>query len=37
MSNFFDLSHFVAFFLGVLLAAFVKSLLGTVKSKVSGM
>lgn len=36
MSGYFDLSHLVAFVLGVLLAAFVKNLVSSVKSKVGG-
>lgn len=36
MGEYFDLSHLVAFVLGVLLAAFVKSFVGSVKSKVQG-
>ncbi len=37
MSGYFDLSHLVAFVLGVLLAAMVKSLVSNLRSKVSGV
>lgn len=36
MGEYFDVSHLVAFVLGVLLAAVVKNAYGSVKSKVSG-